>query len=410
MIYAQFYSDGHDLIELLGPARSRRGAPTPPDEAPQLRSAAIADRMRAMRLILLALVLCLVVPVSAGAQSRQFGSSLGQAPNANFGCETRPTFTEQSSNGDYFPRPSGTADCTWWQAGVYNSPNQNPTGAVPGDGTISNVAVRSGPNPAAIRFVIMRLFADTASGNRQCCFFVAETGVVQPRPNQTDNFSVNLPVENNRNPQNNLATQDYIGVSGVSGTGTLPLFTTGNNNTLTGYFNGAPVAGFFYPRFGSLPSDNFNGPGRREEAIPGFVVTMRSTWTPVGQALPPPPDGARNMPPGRTRQARIAQILGGDSLTARNGSVPIDIRCLLNGACQGEVLLRTRAGGASAGASAGRVVGRKRIRIRAGRRAKVRVKLNRAGRRIVRRKGRAHLVAVVKLGRSGTLRRNVTVR
>jgi hypothetical protein len=356
-----------------------------------------------------AIALCVALPTSAGAQSRQFGSSLSQPPNAGFGCETKPTFTEQSTNGDYFPRPSNTADCTWYQVGVFGQPGAQPSGAVPGDGTISNIAVRSGPNPAAIRFVVLRLFADAASGDRQCCFFVAETGVVQPAPNQVTNFAVNLPVERNTNPQNNLVTQDYVGVSGVTGTGTLPLFTNGNNNVLSGMSNGNPVAGFYYPRFGSLPSDNFNGPGRREEQIPGFVVTMRSTWTPVGQAPPPPPPNAVGAPQGPNQQARIARFLGGDSLTADGAAVPVDIRCLLEGACRGELVLRTRGGGA-AQASAGRVLGRRKVRIGPGKKAEVRVRLNRAGRRLLRRQGRARAEAVLRLGSAGTVQRKVTVR
>lgn len=356
-----------------------------------------------LTVVAVALVAAAALPEASLAQSQEFGSSLSEAPNANFGCETRPTFTEQSSNGDYFPRPSNTADCTWWQAGVFGAQNAQPTGAVPGDGRITNVAVRSGPTPAAIRFVIMRLFADAASGNRQCCFFVTETGVAQPAPNAITNFTVNLPVERNTNPQNNLVTQDYIGVSAVTGTGTLPLFTNGQNNTLTGYFAGNPVAAFYYPRLGALPSDSPNGPGRREEGIPGFVVTMRSTWAPQGAAPPAPPPGATPVGVG-------ARLLGPSGLVARDGVVPLTVRCLLNGGCRGVAQLRTHAGGARASGRGGRIVGSRRIRIRGGRRARVGVRLNRAGRRLVRRQRRVRLVAVVRLGGAGTVRRNVTVR
>ena len=334
------------------------------------------------------LALVSALPATAGAQTRQFGSSLSQAPNANFGCETKPTFTEQSTNGDYFPRASGTADCTWYQVGVFGNPNAQPVGAVPGDGTVTNIAVRSGPTPAALRFVVLRLFADADSGSRQCCFFVTETNVVQPAANQISNFTVNLPVERNTNPKNNLVTQDYIGISGVTGTGTLPLFSNGNNNTLSGMSPGNPIAAFYYPRFGALASDTPNGPGRREEQIPGFVVTIRSTWT----------------------RDRLAQFPGSSNLAVRNGAVPIDIRCLLSEACRGAVLLRTRGGGSGARASKGRVVGRRSIVIAPGKRRKVRVKLNRAGRRLMRDRQRARLVAVVRLGSAGETSRKVTVR
>jgi hypothetical protein len=116
------------------------------------------------------------------------------------------------------------------------------------------------------------------------------------------------------------------------------------------------------------------------------------------------------VPQRSNQQARIARFLGGDSLTASGGAVPIDIRCLLEGACRGEALLQTRAGGAAARASGRRVLGRRRLRIGPGRKATVRVKLNRAGRRLVRRQRTARLLAVVKLGSAGSVKRRVEVR
>ena len=56
----------------------------------------------------------LLVPATASAQSRTLGSPLTQAPNATFGCETKPTFTAESFSGDYFYLPSSQPDCTWF--------------------------------------------------------------------------------------------------------------------------------------------------------------------------------------------------------------------------------------------------------------------------------------------------------
>jgi hypothetical protein len=128
----------------------------------------------------------------------------------------------------------------------------------------------------------MRLFADSGSGSRQCCFFVSETPLVQPAPNTITRFPVNIAVERNTNTNNGLVTQDFIGVSGVSGAGTLPMFTNGRNNTLRDYQVGNDTAAFLYPRFGAQPNDA--GGGRREESIPGVEVLLQWTWCPTGQA------------------------------------------------------------------------------------------------------------------------------
>lgn len=360
----------------------------------------------------LVLAICLCAPATAGAQSRTLGSPLTQDPNT-FGCETKPTFTEQSSQGDYFFLSSGQPDCTWYQAGVVGSVDYSDprTGSVPANGRITNVAVRSGPNPAVMRFVIVRQLAQPGQGSA-CCFFVSETPAVQPQPNGITNFTVNIPVERNVNPDSGVATADYIGVSAVSGTGLLPLHSNGRHNTLRDYTNGQAVAGFFYPRLGSQPNDS--GGGRREEGIPGMEVLLRWTWTPPGSAPPPNPDsggsnqggsnqGGSNSGTSSPPEGGVAPVsIQGSRLSARNGRVSLGVRCMMAADCRGRVLLRTRSSG-------GRVVGSSRVGIGGGRTAAVRVSLNRLGRSLARR-GSVRLVAVLDLGAQGTVSKNLTLR
>ena len=230
------------------------------------------------------LAACLVVPAGALGQARTLGSPLTRTPNLH-GCETEPTFTANSSNGDYEALPSGDPDCTWFQSGVVGAQNYSDprTGSVPSDGTITTVSVRSGPNPSPLRFVVVRQFEQSAGGF--CCAFVPgrETPLVQPRPNQVSTFTVNLPVERNVDTQRGIITADYIGLSGVTGGNrTLPIADTGNNNTLTGYTAGSPVAGFLYPRLGQRPGDT--GGGRNESGIPNVEVLLQWTWVPAGGA------------------------------------------------------------------------------------------------------------------------------
>jgi hypothetical protein len=79
---------------------------------------------------------------------------------------------------------------------------------------------------------------------------------------------------------NGVLAADFIGVSGVSGTGSLPLHSTGRNNAFDLTAPGSVNAAFHYPRLGGQPSDA--SAGRREEGVPGFEVLMRWTWCPAG--------------------------------------------------------------------------------------------------------------------------------
>jgi hypothetical protein len=136
-----------------------------------------------------------------------------------------------AGTGTFYMTPSGTADCTWRQQGVYQgSPADTRFSSVPGDGTITRIAVRSGPNPAPLRFVIIRQYAAPGEGGTtQCCFFEYEQpNEVQPRPNDVTTFDVNMPVR--RNTINGAPAIDLIGFSARSGTGSLPLHSNGQNN------------------------------------------------------------------------------------------------------------------------------------------------------------------------------------
>ena len=264
----------------------------------------MAGRTAATLLVLLA---ALAAPSSALGQGRTLGSPLSQDPNT-FGCEVEPTFTggANTASGSYDFVASGDADCTWFQTGVpgsvdYSDPR---TGSVPADGIVTNIAVRSGPNPALMSFVIVRQLAQPGTGTA-CCWLVQQTPLVQPPANGVTNFAVNLPVQRNVDTRTGIATADYVGVSAVSGTGMLPMVGNGLHNTLAhSSIPGNPQAGFWYPRLGAFQGDVFDGGGgRREAGIPGMELLLQWTWCPRGQNCGPPPPGQQQMPqpaPGNT--------------------------------------------------------------------------------------------------------------
>jgi len=264
--------------------------------------------LRALRLALIVAAACLVLPAVAQAQAVLLGSPLQNPPNVNLGCDTRLLplggGVPNTNYGDLVPTASGTPDCTWFQSGVWGviDPRADPrVGTVPGNGTITRISVRSGPNPAPIRFVVGRNLQTL------CCFFVAETSVSQPQPNTVTSFRVNLPVERNTNPDTGVRTDDFIGVSSA-GPGSLPLHATGIHNTLN-MVVGNPQAGAIYPR---LSSASDTGGGTRLDGNPGFEVLLQVTFCPAGQPCLGPVLGRPlfgpavfRVAPGRT--PRVAQ-------------------------------------------------------------------------------------------------------
>ncbi len=249
---------------------------------------------RALRILLASLALALIAPAAATAQAVLLGSPLQSTPNVNIGCQERPLPLgggpgfEGLPYGELAPSASGTPDCTWFLSGVWGviDPGVDPrVGTVPGNGTITRISVRSGPNPAPIRFVVGRNLQTL------CCFFVAETSVAQPQPNTVTSFQVNLPVERNTNPDTGIRTDDWVGVSAASGTGSLPLASVGPHNTLN-MTVGNPSAGAIYPR---LSSASDSGGGTRLDGNPGFEVLMQVTFCPAGQPCAGGGGGGRDL-------------------------------------------------------------------------------------------------------------------
>ena len=112
---------------------------------------------RAPVLPLLLVVLGLVgAPVAAAqtATTTTFGSPLENAPNVGPGCEARPWVA--SDLDSLTLTASGQPSCTWMQLGQFGVQADTRRGNAPGNGRITAVEVRSGPNPAPFRVTVLR--------------------------------------------------------------------------------------------------------------------------------------------------------------------------------------------------------------------------------------------------------------
>jgi hypothetical protein len=359
------------------------------------------------RLALIPLALALVLPATAAAQSQTFGSPLTTAPNLNVGCEMYPYIADVS--GSYGLKPSGVADCTWRQSGVFGVTSGDPRfSSVPGDGTITRVEVLAGPNPAPLRFVVFSQLGNAGgTENFQCCFFVSETAPVALTPNVVNTFAVNIPVQ--RNTLDGIRRFDLMGISAAAGTGTLPLAQVAPRiNNFDIFTPGSVNAGFFYPRLSANGQDQ--GGGRREEGVPGIEVLVRWTWQPPGAVVPQPGGGGGGGQGGVIGPVGPA-LAGRGATPVRRGNALVDLICNGNAACAGQLqLLAARAGGAAAlapraGGSAAepappargaakpkkkakkpKSYGKARFSIPAGGKATIKVKLNKAGKKALKKK------------------------
>jgi hypothetical protein len=343
-------------------------------------------------------IAALALPASAAAEQR--GSTLAATPTPAYYNDCNYL---NSLVGGPLVNPWGATSCTYFQGYVFGNTADTRTGFVPSNGVIDSVTVRSGPNPAPLRFVILRQLTNAlngaVAGEPKCCFFVTESAPVQPAPNSVQTFPVNLPVENNVQP--NVITQDILGFSAPVG-GTLPLAFLPEFSDL-GYAAGVVTASLFHPALsaaqngvgtgGAFASHHYSG----LEVLLSYNFTARNVISPGGRGKPIP--------------TNILSIGGPKVLRPIDGALDVILNCLRT-SCDGTLSLLPRAAnaaGGSAAASKARALGRRKFSIKQGNRRKVRLKLNSYGRKLARRRS-TKVSIVVDMGDTGTSRMNSTLK
>ncbi|GAB2769439.1 hypothetical protein GCM10027020_23350 [Nocardioides salsibiostraticola] len=280
----------------------------------------------------------LLAPVSPAA-AVDFGGSTRAAPNVNYGCEAGPRL--QNANGDYGVWPSGTTSCTWVQLPTFNQngiPVQ-PSGLAPGRGRVTAVSVRSGPNPAPLRFTVVRAYIARdgnggvpSQGAAACCFGEQMTRSFGLRPNAVTNIALNLPVETGYDPINNVDIADYVGISATSNTGTLPVRVTSNppNSSQTGT-PGNPSTIMLYPQINPREerTDSFSAPSH--------LITARFTMCTGGAA------GRVAAGTSKVSASSCGARMTTGRIAARNGKVKVPLKSV--GSAKGKIAIKTAKGG-----------------------------------------------------------------
>jgi hypothetical protein len=374
--------------------------------------------------VLAAAVLTVALSAPACALGSTWGSPLANPSNATFGCES--VVTQDFVSGLFFMSPQGQPSCTWWTTGS-GTPGETFTSYVPGTGTVTNVRVKSGPQPAPLRISILRSNGQgtfQSSGTGGCCFGQRETAVVQPQPNAVTEFAVNLPVESVRIPEQGVQYVDIVAVSAAGGTGTLPIFDAGAaSHSVSTVTAGGPFASMTAPKF-----EPDNAPRLNFRAAPGWELLMQFDFVCAGaraharQASCPPPAQTTTTPsttppattppatspatattPAPVARPGLAAKLAGGSAKLTRGRVPVRVTCAAATPCVGTLKLRTRG-------KRSRLLGTAQVSVAAGQARTIRAKLSSAGRRVVRAKRSTPAQAVLDLGTVGRITQNLTIR
>lgn len=362
----------------------------------------------------LALAVLLLVPAVAGAQAVTRGSSLAPPANVPFGCEA---VVEQDFAFNFTLVPRGLPSCTWWSTGLATNPTDPNTGYVPTTGTVTNVRVRSGNNPAPLRLVQLRSTAG-------CCTVVRHTEPFQPAPNAVTQVTVNWLVEVVRDSVAGVSTNDIIGFSAVGGTGTLPLNDQGaaTHTPQAAFQPGVHAGRMTAPagQPGALLGENSRGAIGYEPLVQyDFVACPALNNVPVAPGTTTCPGQATTTPAGANAAPTAPPSTGvpgvnpisfprGFTPTLRGFDLPIALVCSLDIGCSGTLRLALAARSAQAAAKTTTLV-TKKFRIRKGRHT-VKVRLSKKARSRLRRKKTTMVTATVTIPGQPTVRRTLKVR
>jgi hypothetical protein len=324
------------------------------------------------------------------AQAIPFGANLNQPANVTFDCTVLPGPPPAFTPG-FTVLPSGFPTCTWMAGGSAANLQQG-SFIPPIAGTVTSVSVRVGPVTGPMQVVVMRAFRDYFSTALPvCCTEVARTQVFTPTPNAVTTIATALPVREDLSPDpiNRTVTFDSLALSVLSPNVPIPAFDTGRHDPSDFTI---PSASVFYPAVGPN-QERFNSAG-----VGGFQVLMAADVTPSPTAAGPGPAA-----PEITGGPTVPVVLVARTLAINNGAVRLPIRCALTTMqCVGVVRLQSGAIGVAATAAKKkkklRTYGTAKVRIPAGKQARVRIRLNKAGRKLVRSKRRAKVWANATVG------------
>ena len=188
-----------------------------------------------------------------------FGSNLRAAPNASWGCNLAPRL--DAITGQPTLLQTGQTSCTMRNIGYINS--LQIASYVPSSGTVTQIRIRSGANPAPLKFTVLQC----SSGLCGTAKFLSRT--IRPRANAVTTVALNVKVLRTLDSINTQVI-DAVALSAV-GPGTLPLRDQETAGTFT---SGSALTQLWYPL------TTIGEPRVEGDAADGLELLMQWTFVP----------------------------------------------------------------------------------------------------------------------------------
>jgi hypothetical protein len=318
------------------------------------------------------------VPMPAAAAT--FGADLNNTPN-------NPT-TCGEGIFPYLSAPMGSPSC------MYYSGAPGPSSYAPASGTITAVHVRVGAVTGPMQAVIMRSLYQNKAGDPghpyfACCFVERYGPVFTPQANTVTTVATSLPVTEEATPGpddfSTTAAGDFLALSVLAPNVPIPAFGDGRS----GYAGYYPA-----PSEGSTPAPS---PNPLTAATDGFgaqvlISADLDTGGGGGGGAAPAPGGPAPTPNPAPVPAPLASIAFPKlTIPVKNGTATLPLQCLVVN-CAGVLNLQNVQPPGGAGVASKKKAKKPKLvsygaasfALKAGTTGKVKVKLNAAGRKLVK--------------------------
>jgi len=332
------------------------------------------------RFAVLAGVLALVACAPAAARAVTFGTNLGNAPNATLTCN--------QGVPPLFITGVGSQSCLWFSI--------SPTPYAPASGTVTAVHVRVGAVTGPMQVVVMRSLYQNKAGDPghpyfACCFVERYGPVFTPQANTVTTVATSLPMTEEPTPSledfTTNAAGDFIALSVLAPNVPIPVFVD-NANADSGFYPAPTEANFPAPSPNPLfSSTNLVSEGTGQVLLSAdFEAGGGGGAAPVGGGAAPGPNPAPV--PAALPSIAFPKL----TIPVKNGTATLPIQCLVVN-CAGVLNLQNvQPPGVGAGMASKKKAKKPKLvsygtasfALKAGTTGKVKVKLNAAGRKLVK--------------------------
>jgi hypothetical protein len=349
------------------------------------------------------MALLLLAPASAAAAT--FGADLSHEANNPTTC------------GDgvfpYFSAPMGSPSC------MYYSGAPGPTPYAPASGTITAVSVRVGATTGPMQVVILRSLYQNKAGDPghpyfACCFVEHYGPIFTPQANTVTTVAANLPVTEEATPPPDDTTTnaagDFLALSVLAPNVPIPAFGDGQSG-FSGYYP-APNEGT-----SPAPAPNPLTPATNNFGAQILLSADLDTGTGGGggggTAAPTPTPAVVPAPkPAVLPSIALPKL----TIPVKNNVATVPIQCLLVN-CAGVLNLQSAELAGAAAASTHKAKKKRKVvsygaasfSLKAGASGKVKVKLNAAGRKLVKSHSKTKVWANVRFSSGGGKPKSVRV-